>query len=78
MSVRNPPAKPTTLTTGLVDFQLYCDDLAKEIGALPPLATLFWSKPKLWFKIMFSSFTMHQYRLTGPFANPAVAAKVRS
>jgi len=61
---------------GLVDFQLYCDDLASEIGALPPLARIFFTKPKLWFKLMFSSFTMHQYRLTGPFANPAVAAKV--
>ncbi len=25
---------------------------------------------------MFSSFTMHQYRLRGPYANPAVAEKV--
>ena len=25
---------------------------------------------------MFSSFTMHQYRLTGPYANPAVCEPV--
>jgi hypothetical protein len=37
---------------------------------------IFLTKPKLWWKIMFSSFTMHQYRLQGPFANPAVAAAV--
>jgi len=48
---------------GLVDFQLYCDDLAAQTNSLPPLMQLFWSKPRLWWKIMFSSFTMHQYRL---------------
>jgi dimethylaniline monooxygenase (N-oxide forming) len=61
---------------GLVDFQLYCDDLAAQTGSLPPLGRLFFSKPKLWWKIMFSSFTMHQYRLRGPYANPALAAAV--
>ena len=61
---------------GLVDFQLYCDELAAEIGALPPLTHLFFSKPMIWWKIMFSSFTMHQYRLTGPYANPEVCEPV--
>ncbi|CAM9432952.1 unnamed protein product [Discosporangium mesarthrocarpum] len=62
--------------TGLVDFALYCDDLGALIGASPPLWKIFFSKPKLWFSIMFGPFTMHQYRLVGPFANPEVAAKV--
>ena len=61
---------------GLVDFQLYCDELAAEIGALPPLTHLFFTKPMIWWKIMFSSFTMHQYRLVGPYANPEAVAPV--
>merc|ERR1711988_362110 len=61
---------------GLVDFQLYTDDLAKQCGSLPPLSKIFWSKPKIWWKLMFSSFTMHQYRFQGPYANPKVAEKV--
>lgn len=63
---------------GLVDFQVYCDMMASETGCLPPLWQVFWAKPKLWFKIMFSSFSMHQYRLAGPYANPRVAADVYS
>lgn len=55
---------------GLVDFQIYCDDLASQYGALPPLRKIFFTKPKLWWKIMFGPFTMHQYRLVGPYANP--------
>merc|ERR1711988_732496 len=61
---------------GLVDFQLYTDDLAEQIGALPPLSKLFFSKPKVWYKLMFSAFTMHQYRLQGPYANPKMAEAV--
>lgn len=61
---------------GLVDFQLYTDDLAEQIGALPPLRKLFFSKPKVWYKLMFSAFTMHQYRLQGPYANPKMAEAV--
>jgi len=33
---------------GLVDFQLYCDDLAKCTGSLPPLREIFFTKPRLW------------------------------
>ncbi|CAM9408227.1 unnamed protein product [Choristocarpus tenellus] len=61
---------------GLVDFQVYTDDLASIMGSLPPLKKIFFSKPKLWFSIMFGPFTMHQYRLTGPYANPKVASEV--
>jgi len=61
---------------GLVDFQLYCDDLAAQMGMLPPLMALFLTKPKIWWKIMFGPFTMHQYRLVGPYANPKLAAKI--
>jgi|UniRef100_A0A7S2UXY2 dimethylaniline monooxygenase (N-oxide forming) len=61
---------------GLVDFQLYADELAEMMGCLPPLRKIFFNKPKLWFKIMFGPFTMHQYRLVGPWADPARAEAV--
>lgn len=61
---------------GLVDFQVYCDGIAKLIGAFPPLRELFFTKPNVWFKIMFGPFTMHQYRLVGPYANPKRAEEV--
>ena len=63
---------------GLVDFQLYTDDLAERMGCLPPLMKLFLTKPRIWWKIMFGPFTMHQYLLQGPFANPRRAALVYS
>mmetsp|Transcript_2540 Transcript_2540/g.3755 ORF Transcript_2540/g.3755 Transcript_2540/m.3755 type:complete len:555 (-) Transcript_2540:162-1826(-) len=61
---------------GLVDFQIYLDDLAKEMGVLPPLKELFFSKPALWFKIMLGPFTVHQYRLRGPGADVEKAIQV--
>jgi len=61
---------------GLVDFQLYCDSIANIIGCMPPLRKIFFTKPWLWFKIMFGPFTMHQYRLVGPQANPERAEEV--
>jgi dimethylaniline monooxygenase (N-oxide forming) len=61
---------------GLVDFQLYCDGLAKIIGCMPPLRELFFKKPMVWLKIMFGPFTMHQYRLVGPYADPERAYEV--
>ena len=61
---------------GLVDFQLYCDGLAEIMGVLPPLKHLFFCRPWLWAKIMFGPFTMHQYRLTGPHADPIRAEEV--
>lgn len=63
---------------GLVDFQVYCDGLAKIMGVMPPLMHLFLTKPWLWFKIMFGPFTMHQYRLVGPQADPKRAEDVYS
>jgi len=48
------------------------------MGCLPPLMKLFLTKPRIWWKIMFGPFTMHQYLLQGPFANPRRAALVYS
>ena len=63
---------------GLVDFQLYCDDLASQMGCFPPLRKIFFSSPSLWFKIMFGPFVMHQYLFVGPFANSQRARDVYS
>merc|ERR1712147_473333 len=51
---------------------------AERMGCLPPLMKLFLTKPRIWWKIMFGPFTMHQYLLQGPFANPRRAALVYS
>ncbi len=61
---------------GLVDFQLYCDGLAKIMGVMPPMTELLMTKPWLWVKIMFGPFTMHQYRLQGPYSDPKRAEDV--
>jgi dimethylaniline monooxygenase (N-oxide forming) len=61
---------------GLVDYQIYCDGLAKIIGCMPPLVELFFKKPMIWFKVMFGPFTVHQYRLVGPYADLARAEEV--
>jgi dimethylaniline monooxygenase (N-oxide forming) len=61
---------------GLVDFQVYCDGLAKLMGVMPPLRKLFFTKFWMWVKIMFGPFTMHQYRLVGPYADPKRAEEV--
>eukprot|EP00606_Chrysophyceae_sp_TOSAG23-5_P000682 GSChrysophyteH2.ASY1.ANO1.1653.1 assembled CDS len=54
---------------GLVDFQLYTDSLADQIGCMPKLRELFFTNISVWCKIMFGPFTMHQYRLYGPHSN---------
>lgn len=62
----------------LVDFQLYCDGIAKAIGCMPPLRQLFITKPWMWYKIMCGPFTTQQYRLVGPYPNPQRAEEVLS
>ena len=47
----------------IVDYQLYCDSLAKIMGVMPNLTTIFFRNPYLWSKIMFGPLTTHQYRL---------------
>jgi dimethylaniline monooxygenase (N-oxide forming) len=60
----------------LVDFQVYCDKLAARIGCLPPLKKLFFTNFNVWLHIMLGPFTMHQYRLVGPDADPKRAQAV--
>jgi len=61
---------------GLVDFQVYCDGLAKIIGCMPPLYKLMFTRPYIFYKIMLGPFTMHQYRLYGPHAKPERALQI--
>lgn len=61
---------------GLVDFQVYCDGLAKIIGCMPPLYKLMLTRPYVFYKIMLGPFTMHQYRLYGPHARPDRALEI--
>jgi dimethylaniline monooxygenase (N-oxide forming) len=63
---------------GLVDFQVYVDSLAEMIGCMPNLLELFFTKPYIWYKIMFGPFTMHQFRIYGPNSNPDRAYHVYS
>ena len=61
---------------GLVDFQVYCDGIARAIGVFPPLTRLFFTRPWLWAKVLFGPLTTHQYRLVGPGADPARSEEV--
>lgn len=59
----------------LVDFSTYLDDIAEEIGCKPVLTDLL-GNPKLLYKLYTSAFSGVQYRLRGPHAQPALAARV--
>ena len=47
----------------IVDYQIYCDSLAKIMGVMPDLTAIFFKNPYLWSKMMFGPLTTHQYRL---------------
>ena len=47
----------------IVDYQIYCDSLAKIMGVMPNVTAIFFRNPYLWSKIMFGPLTTHQYRL---------------
>ena len=47
----------------IVDYQIYCDSLAKIMGVMPNLIGIFFRNPYLWSKMMFGPLTTHQYRL---------------
>jgi len=53
----------TNRINSIVDYQLYCDSLAKIMGVMPNLTELFFMNPYLWSKIMFGPLTTHQYKL---------------
>ncbi|XP_055933103.1 dimethylaniline monooxygenase [N-oxide-forming] 2-like [Argiope bruennichi] len=51
-----------------VDFLPYCDDIASEFGAKPNFVKMFFTDPKLFFKLVFGPTLSYQYRLQGPHA----------
>lgn len=59
----------------LVDFSTYLDDVAEVIGCKPRLIDLL-GRPKLLYKLYTSAFSGVQYRLRGPHAEPALAARI--
>ena len=60
----------------IVDFQLFCDDLAHLCGSLPPLRKLALANPRVCLKLWASAFSAHQYRFAGPFPDPKGASAV--
>ncbi|GFT74280.1 dimethylaniline monooxygenase 5 [Nephila pilipes] len=51
-----------------VDFISYCDDIASQFGAKPNFLKMFFTDPRLYFKLMFGPSLSYQYRLQGPHA----------
>ncbi len=61
---------------GIIDFQIYLDDLARTMRVMPPISKYALQEPRLWLKLMFGPFTVHQYRLVGPGADGNTAREV--
>ena len=59
----------TTRINSIVDYQLYCDSLAKIMGIMPNLTNIFFRNPYLWSKMMFGPLTTHQYQIM--YRNPS-------
>jgi dimethylaniline monooxygenase (N-oxide forming) len=49
----------------LVDYRIYMDSLAAELGCKPPLLYMFFFKPKLWRKVMYGPLQATQFRISG-------------
>ncbi|UXI20837.1 hypothetical protein NH340_JMT06781 [Sarcoptes scabiei] len=49
-----------------VDFVDFMDELAKEIGANPPILKYLFTDPRLFWTLMFHPSASYQYRLVGP------------
>ncbi|KAJ6225466.1 hypothetical protein RDWZM_004011 [Blomia tropicalis] len=47
------------------DWIPYMDEIATEIGSMPPLWKYFFTDPKLWFQLIFGCAGAYQYRLVG-------------
>ncbi len=61
---------------GIIDFQIYLDDLARTMRVMPPISKYALREPWLWLKLMFGPFTVHQYRLVGPDADGNTSREV--
>jgi cation diffusion facilitator CzcD-associated flavoprotein CzcO len=62
--------------TGLTDYLIYSDDLARTIGCRPNFTKIFFTEPKLWIKLMCGPLLNAHYRLTGPHAKPKQAKHI--
>ena len=60
----------------LTDYLRFMDSMAAEIGCAPSLTRLFFTRPGLWFKVLFGPLAGVQFRLTGPGADPVGARAV--
>lgn len=60
----------------LVDYLPYLTDMSRLIGCEPPLRWLFFTNPRLWYKVVFGPLMAAQYRLAGPGRDPRAAATI--
>jgi dimethylaniline monooxygenase (N-oxide forming) len=60
----------------LTDFYMHARTIAGEIGCRPDLVSLFFSKPRLWYKVVACPIMGASWRLTGPGACPTYAEPV--
>ncbi|KAL0164106.1 hypothetical protein M9458_039859, partial [Cirrhinus mrigala] len=49
-----------------VDYILYMDELAKQVGVRPPILKLLLTDPRLSVNVIFGPCTPYQFRLHGP------------
>ncbi|MEM6406225.1 MAG: hypothetical protein AAF669_06530 [Pseudomonadota bacterium] len=59
--------------TTLTDYMHRLTELSTAIGCEPSLRKLFYSDPKIWYKVMFGPINGAQFRLSGPGATPEQA-----
>ncbi|KAA1246820.1 NAD(P)/FAD-dependent oxidoreductase [Aquimarina sp. RZ0] len=60
----------------LVEYHRYMDDLAHLIGCDPPLIKYFFTKPKVWFKMVYGPTQATQFRLKGPGKKTELAYEI--
>ena len=60
----------------LVDYHYYMNTLSKVIGCFPPLAKYFFTRPKLWFHLMYGPTQATQFRLRGPGKKVGLAKEI--
>lgn len=65
----------TNRIVSLTDHGVYLDELARTIGARPPLVKMFFTEPYIWLKCMCGPLINAQYRLCGPHHQPEKARK---
>jgi len=64
-----------TPNQSLIFFPYYLAEIAREFGANPRMFNLFFSNPKLWYRVAFGMYNSTQYRLYGPHAKFEETAK---